>query len=155
MQTYNTKNSKSRGGDLKMETEKYKKWIPIKDIPGNLLLFGLHDNYEGFRILLRDEKTSGVMRIFFDSFISYRNTDEGYLLKTHHERKGFVKWPLLIVENSRFLKSLHEEESVDKQLLNEKSIHYAIITPNSCIDVISNSLPKVEWLFDNDSDIEE
>jgi hypothetical protein len=136
-----------------LESEKYKKWIPIKDIPDTLVLFGLHDNYEGFRILLRDEKTHGVMRIFFDSFVSYRNTSEVYLLKTLHERKGVVKWPLFIVENSGFLKSLHEEEDVDKQLFTEKPIHYAIITPNNCIDVISSSLPKVEWLCDYSDEI--
>lgn len=129
-----------------MESEKYEKWIPIKDIPETLVLFGLHDNYEGFRILLRDGKSSGVLRIRFDSFFAYRNTDAGYLTITKQERKKFVEWPLFTIKNSRFLQWLHEENP-DKQL-NEKSIHYAIITPNNCIDVISSSLPKVEWLCD-------
>ena len=127
-----------------MKSEKYKKWNPIKDIPDTLVLFGLHDNYEGFRILLRERKSSGVMRIFFNSFFAYRNTDRNYLSRTMLEGKKFVKWPLFTVKNSMFLQWFHEENP-DKQF-NEKPIHYAIITPNNCIDVISNSLPKVEWL---------
>jgi hypothetical protein len=129
-----------------MGKEKYKKWFPIKDSHDTLVLFGLHDNNEGFRILLREEKTHGVMRIRFDSFFAYRNIDRGYLSRTMLEGKKFVKWPLFTVKNSRFLQWLHEENP-DKQL-NEKLIHYAIITPKNCIDVISSTLPKVEWLCD-------
>jgi hypothetical protein len=127
-----------------MRSEKYKKCIPIKDIPDTLVLFGLHDNYEGFRILLRDGKSSRVLRIRFDSFFTYRNTDIGYLSRTMLEKNKFVKWPLFTVKNSMFLQCL-QEENPEKQL-NEKPVHYAIITPNNCIDVISESSPKVEWL---------
>ena len=134
-----------------MELEKFKKWIPIKDIPGTLVLFGLLDNYEGFRILLRDEKTHDVLRILFDSFFAYRNTDAGYLSSTKHERKKFVKWPLFIVKNSRFLQRLHEENP-NKQL-NVEPIHYAIVASNHCIDVISCSLPKVKWMSDYSDEI--
>lgn len=129
-----------------MGSEKYKKWIPIKDIPDTLVLFGLHDNYEGFRILLRDEKTHDVLRILFDSFFVYCNTDAGYLSSTKDERKKFVKWPLFIVKNSRFHQRL-QEENPNKQL-NENPIHYAIVASNHCIDVISSSSPKVKWLSD-------
>lgn len=133
-----------------MRSEKYKKWVPLKDIPDIFVLFGLHDNYEGFRILLRDGKSSRVLRIRFDSFFAYRNTDRGYLSRTMLEGKKFVKWPLFTVKNSSFLQWF-QEENPDKQF-NKKPIHYAMITPNNYIDVISSSLPKVEWLCEYDDE---
>ena len=129
-----------------MKQEKYEKWIPVINIHENLSLHGLHHNNEGFRILLRDEKTCGVLRILFDSFFSYRTIDKSLILNRQNENKGLTKWPLFIVKNSRFLQWLNEE-SIIKQF-NKEPIHYALITPNYCIDVISSSAPRVEWLGD-------
>jgi hypothetical protein len=132
-----------------MELEKYVKWEPIKNIPETLYLEGLHDDYEGFRLLLRDEKLSRMLRITFDPPLSYRNTDEGDLLKTDQIAEGFLKWPLYTVENSRFLKWFHEESLEIHR--NENPIHYAIITPNDVVDIISCYPPKVEWLTDEEA----
>jgi hypothetical protein len=61
----------------------FKKWEPLKNIPRILYCEGIHDDYEGFRILLIGEnERSPVLRIMFDAARSYRNTDEGDLLKT-------------------------------------------------------------------------
>ena len=127
-----------------MKKEKYIKWEPIENIPKTLYLEGLHDDYEGFRLLLRNDKTGGMLRLTFDSHLSYRNTDEGDLLKTGQVAQGFTKWPLHTVEESRFLKWFHDE-SLNIHV-DDNPIHIAVITPNDFVDIIAISLPKVEWL---------
>jgi len=52
----------------------------------------------------------------------------------------------LVLENSRSLEWFHKESYEIRK--DDNPLHYAIITPNNCIDVISSSLPKVEWLCD-------
>jgi hypothetical protein len=129
-----------------MKKEKYKKWLPLEDIPDRLYLDGLYDDWEGFRLLLRHYETGRMLRITFDPALSYRNTDEGDLLKTEDISEGFFKWPLYIVENSRFLKWFHEESYEIRK--KDNPLHYAIVTQNDFIDVISAFPPIVEWIND-------
>jgi hypothetical protein len=131
---------------IKMESEKYTKWLPLEDIPDRLYIDGLYDDREGFRLLLSDYETGRMLRITFDPVLSYRNTDEGDLLVTLESREGFIKWPLFTIENSKFIHWFNEESlNIHK---DENPVHYSIYTPNDIIDVISTSPPIVEWLPD-------
>lgn len=122
----------------------FEKWIPIDNLPETLYLEAIYDDYEGFRLLLKgDAKQDKVLRITFDPALSYRNTDEGDLLKTIDEQ-DFGGWSLYVASNSDYLRWFHKEshgihEGVD-------IVHYAIYTPNDCLDILSAYLPKVEWL---------
>jgi hypothetical protein len=134
-----------------MKKEKYKKWEPIEDIPDRLYLDGLYHDWEGFRLLLCDYETDRMLRITFDPALSYRNTDEGDLLKSTGEAEGLCNWPLFIVENSRFLEWFQEESyNIHTE---ENPIHYQVSTPNDCIDIISAFPPIVEWLPDRNKDV--
>ena len=134
-----------------MIKEKYMKWEPIEDIPDKLYLDGLYHDWEGFRLLLSDYETGRMLRITFDPALSYRNTDEGDLLKTEEVAEGIFAWPLYIVENSRFLEWFHKESYEIRK--KDNPLHYAIITPNDIIDVISAFLPTVEWLPDRNKGV--
>ena len=118
-----------------------KDWKPLEGIDGNFFLEGLYDDYEGIRLLLRCMKNDKVFRIFFDAVLSYRNTDEGSLLKSL--QNGTIKGVLFTTHNSLFLDWYYQESFASR---DSRIIHYCIYTPNDCIDVIASFAPKVEWL---------
>lgn len=121
------------------------RWDPLDDIPETLNCEGIHDDYEGFRILLKDAGGSGaVLRIKFDFLRSYRKSDEGDLLKTISNNRHIGKSTLFLVENSSYVNWFHEETIGIH--LNRVIKHYAIYTSNDCIDVLSDAEPIVEWL---------
>lgn len=122
---------------------KFTKWIPISGIPDTLYLEGLHDDYEGFRLLLKGAgEQQRTLRISFDPVLSYRYVDEGDLLKTLSNEIG--EGTLHLVTNSSFI-SWFTEESADIHD-SESIIHYAIYTPTDCLDILSAHPPIVEWL---------
>lgn len=122
----------------------FDKWTPIDGLVAPLYLEALHDDYEGFRLLLKGgSEQDKVLRITFDRALSYRNTDEGDLLKTINKQNS-GGWSLYIVSNSDYLKWFSEESQSIHE--DEDIIHYAIYTPNDCLDVLSSYPPKVEWL---------
>jgi len=83
-----------------------------------------------------------MLRIAFDSALSYRNIDEGDLLITMSEELG--GWSLYIVTDSGFLQWFnHESQNIHK---SDEIVHYSIYTPNDCLDVLSIFPPVVEWL---------
>jgi hypothetical protein len=124
---------------------KYEKWCPLERIPARLYCEGLHDDYEGFHILLRGgESSSRMLRIAFDPALVYRNIDDGDLLKTICTLSEPEVSSLFTVENSTWLEWLHEESHGIHD--GEAIIHYAIYTANDCIDVLSAFEPTVEWI---------
>lgn len=128
-----------------MEDNVYKKWEPLQGIPEKLYCEAIHDDCEGFRIILQGEKTgSGMIKILFNPAIAYRNIDESYLIKTLSRISSLEKSSLYIVENSKWTKWFHEE-SYDVYD-DRKIIHYSIITPGDCIDILAEYSPNVEWL---------
>jgi hypothetical protein len=122
----------------------YKNWKPLKDIPRTLHCEGIHDDYEGFRILLRENDHSPVLRIMFDAVRFYKKSDEGDLLRTIASINDPGRSSLFIVDNSSWVKFFHEETYNIHQDRDIK--HFAIYTPDDCIDVLSEFEPKVEWL---------
>ena len=82
----------------------FEKWIPIDNLAETLYLEAIHDDYEGFRLLLKGSvEEDKVLRITFDPALSYRNTDEGDLLKTINEQ-SFGGWSLYVASDSDYLK---------------------------------------------------
>ncbi len=123
----------------------YQKWTPLESIPDRLHCEAIHDDYEGFRILLRgEEANSRTLRLVFESPLAYRNIDEGSLLRTLNLIKDREKSSLYIVGNSPWVKWFHEESLGIYE--GRKLIHYALITANDCIDVLTEFEPQVEWL---------
>ncbi len=62
--------------------QKIIKWNPFSSKKTeSIYCEGLHDDYEGFRILLTaEEKASDMLRLSFENALYYQNRDESYLL---------------------------------------------------------------------------
>jgi len=128
-----------------MKQEILKKWEPIDHLPEEMYLEGLHDDYEGFRLLMKGKNPQDKMlRIHFEVPLVYRNIDEGDYLLYSPVKNESAKSTFYTIENSQYLEWFHKE-SLDMHK-SEKIIHYAIYTPNDCIDILSPWSPKVEWL---------
>jgi hypothetical protein len=122
-------------------------WQPVPDAVGEMFVEAVYDDYEGFRILMRGtEPNSKMLRISFDAHLSYRNTDDSFMsrLGALYERLA-ERSTFYIVENSSYIdyfmemsEGLHPPDWI--------IAHYAIYTPNDCIDVLSYHPPIVEWL---------
>ncbi len=128
-----------------MENQVYQKWVPIHSIPDILYCEALHDDYEGFRILLQGEAShSPILRVSFEFVLAYRNIDEGSAFKTLEVLNDAERSSFYIVQNSHWLTWFHEE-SCDIYK-NRHITHYAILTSDDFIDVLSECEPVVEWL---------
>jgi len=124
------------------EQDTLKPWTPMAGIPEVLFCEALHDDEAGVRIdLAPPGSRTPAVRITFESVIAYQNVNETYRHRTWQRAKG--RHPtLLVVENSSWLSWLkHESGGIldDVQL-----VHYAIYTPEDCIDVASRSPPTIE-----------
>ena len=129
-----------------MSIELFEPWSPIENLPFVAYLEALRDDYEGFRILLRGKEAHApVFRIAFESVVAYRNVNESFRLATWAAIGNMGKLPtFLTVENSRWIEWLVAEAG--GVLRADALTHYAIYSPEDCIDIVSEFPPEVEWL---------
>ena len=104
-------------------------------------------NIKGVLIDLDDE-INRVSIFFENTVLALRVCDEGDRLRTIQgvlANKGdsfFVGWPIYIVKNSEFSKWFENETfEIRKQ---ESFKHFAIVTPNDVVDILSNHEPKIQ-----------
>lgn len=124
--------------------EKYTLWTETIALPKNLYLQGLLDTYEGFRLILEDkEGTGAVFRVGFDSHLAYRNMDEGDRLRSLPAlcETRQAEATVYLVENSEWVKWFKDENQ--GKYSNDNLNHWAIITPNDWVDVISFEAPQI------------
>ncbi len=129
--------------------EKWKKWVPTKNIPGTLYYEEIVSNKKGLTLLFSDESNTKTIKITFNGLVySYRFTEEGCLLKTldylvdTHKKKDFHGWCMFEVQNSNYL-TWFKEESYDAYD-TETFAHYAIYTEDGLIEVLSPYPPEIE-----------
>lgn len=124
----------------------YRRWEPVGGLPHRLYIEAVHDDYEGLRFLLRDDDSSGPMlRITFESAVAYRNVNESYRSRTWAAIGDTKSLPsLLTVEHSKWVEWLVAEAG--GVLAEDQLVHYALHTPEDCVDVVSEFAPMVEWL---------
>lgn len=128
-----------------MGEEAYRPWKPLPDVPSRIYCEALRHDYEHFRVLLKgEEPTSRTFRILFKVVVAYRNINESYRLRTWERVRGKNMVGLFTVEDSRWVNWLREESG--GVLESTRLTHYAIFTPEDCIDVVSEFAPEVEWL---------
>lgn len=127
-----------------MTEVRYRPWAPLEGLPDVLYCEALHDDYEHLRILLKGEAPHArTLRILFESAVAYRNINESYRARTWNHL-GEALPPLTTVEHSPWIAWLIEESG---GVLDEVELtHYAIFTPEDCIDVVSEFAPEVSWL---------
>ena len=123
-----------------------KVWNPLEITPESMIVESIQDDYEGFRIILTDYNKRGqYLKIGFDQYFFYRNTDESYMINYGNAiDKEILKKTFFIVENSEyydfFIKSIPEVyEDMDVT-------HYPIYSLADCIDILAEKPPMVSWL---------
>ena len=124
----------------------YKPWVPISGLQFPMYVEGIYDDYEGFRILLRGEQsTSQTLRVSFKTKLSYRVSDESYLLATWDSiEKDALGKIFYVVENSVYIGSFN---TMSRQIYADWPIaHYAIYTTADCLDILTTTKPISEWL---------
>ena len=114
-------------------------------IPGRVIrasVEGVIDDWEGFRVLLRDHETDRVIRITFDSHVAYQNRDEGDLAGDAARSDGLGRGYFYRVQGSEFAARF----KADSARQFEELMHFAIVTEMDCIDVLATAEAKVECL---------
>jgi len=137
--------SPSRPKGAYVNEEVYRVWEPVPDLPRVMDFHALHHDEEMFRVLLRGlQPADPVLRLLFEHVVAYRCADEGVRLRTISRLQGQLPCPLMLVENSTFVTWLRDESA--GVLADQPLVHYAILSINDCIDVISGMPPRVDWL---------
>lgn len=122
--------------------QKFEVWEiePDKDV--RVTVEALLDDWEGFRLLLRDHATERLVRVAFDSQVAYRNRDESDLDAEASRSAGLGKGCFYRVVNSEFAAKFRAESARQFAHL----VHYAVITDADCIDILATAEPHVERL---------
>jgi len=128
--------------------EKWVKWnAGLDEVPKKLYLESLTDNENGLTLIFSNENSTRFFRfIYKDSVLSYRNTDESYMLRTlNHITETYgreiLEHPLFIIENSSYIEWFNSQSFDIYRDYDPK--HYIFLTPNDIVEVISNNPPKV------------
>ena len=129
-----------------MNQERYESWTPLDGIPRTLYVQAIHDDYEGFRVILKGTfPNDRTLRIAFAAAIAYRNINESYRSRTWaSQNRPAPPGGLFMVANSAWVDWLVEEAG---GVLHHRTVqHYAILTGEDCIDIVTEFPPAVEWL---------
>ncbi len=124
---------------------KFRKWNPIEfDIPLNVEV--IHDDYEGFRILMKgNEVDSKMLKIAFENPLMYQNINESYKLKIWEGLSKEISGNIFYkIDDSELVDSFNENSL--NAYSNWDIIHFAFYTYQDCIDVLSITDPIIEWL---------
>lgn len=122
--------------------QKYELWdvVPGRTVRG--AIEGVIDDWEGFRVLLRDQETERVIRIAFNSHVAYQNRDETDLDGEAARSEGLGCGCFYRVWDSEFVARFKSDTA--RQFGELK--HFAIITETDCIDVLATDEPTVDSL---------
>ncbi len=125
----------------------YKRWNPIPQLEGvPLYCEAVHDDWEGFRIWFAAENRNlGVVLIVrFDARLLYTNSDEGSMLN-NIENFNEVQFPHTFweVEKSALVEEFQRQSG--GIYTDDKITHYAFLSCNDCIDVLSISEPTFSY----------
>ncbi len=125
----------------------FRKWKPLANLPTEIYLYELYQGYDNFKLLFKHyDKEEKILEIVFDPALVYRNIDEGDLLLYNRidGEDGLGRWGLFTVEESDYLEWFHlTSQGIH---LNQNVVHYAIYTPDDCLDILSAYPPEVKWL---------
>ncbi|QQE12045.1 hypothetical protein JD969_00785 [Planctomycetota bacterium] len=109
------------------------------------------DDYEGFRVILDNYKTSSIVRIGFTTPIVYRYSNESYRLVTNDDTNGDSELGLFEVQQSTLIDWLRGENGNHS---NDSWKHYVIVSDDEYTDVVieessmCGDLPKVDVLVE-------
>ena len=123
-------------------------WFPFPDISSKQRFYceGVHDDYEGFRILLKGANPeSKMLRLSWENALFYQNRDECYFtFQSEYQGKFDFPHPFYQIIGSNLIERFHQESA--RAYADWAIKHYSIYTCNDCIDVLSALEPKAEVL---------
>ena len=114
-------------------------------VPGRVIratVESVVDDWEGFRVLLRDQETNRMLRIVFGSHVAYRNRDESDLDGEAARSNGLGRGCFYRVRDSEYEAAFKADSA--RQFGNLK--HFAIVTDTDCVDVLTTEEPTIEQL---------
>ncbi len=120
--------------------------LDVKGFRNEVYVTELRDDCESIIIYLKvKDDDSKFLKISFEDALSYRNTNESFMLKiwneTPNEKLGKIFYT---VEKSNYIDFFDE---MTLGLYKDWNIvHYAIYTDKHCIDILSIIKPKIEWI---------
>jgi hypothetical protein len=117
-------------------------WHQLDRYPAEMYVKSLQDNSDGLKIFLHDITNTINFSIVFTEVLSYRNTDESYLLKLWDSyEEGVLKGSFFMYRESDFINYFNEMTyGIHKELAIK---HYAIFTDSDCIEVLSVKEPLI------------
>jgi hypothetical protein len=122
--------------------EIYEVWRPSPTCSRTVSVEALIDDWEGFRLLLRDHDTKRVVRMRFNGHVFYMNRDEGDLAGVSDVGDGLGRGSFYVVANSELVSRF-----ATLSLRQPKGLtHYAIVTGTDCVDVLATEPPLVDEL---------
>lgn len=118
------------------------KWHQLDGYPEQMYVKSLEDNSDGLKVFLHNITNTINISIVFPEVLSYRNTDESYLLKLWDSyEEGILKGSFFMYTDSDFISYFNEMTyGLHKELAIK---HYAIFTDSDCIEVLSVKEPFV------------
>lgn len=126
--------------------EKWERWTVNPELPAKLELQALIDDQDGLRLVFTSVHDDTYTFLFDGLVFSYRNTDEGTLLKSlnrlfnHYEADFIGDWTLFQVTDSSYLKWLAEESDTSYETVYTIQ-HYVFLTSNDVVEVLSTEPP--------------
>jgi hypothetical protein len=123
-------------------TQRYEIWRPINNESPEVSVEALHDDWEGFRVLLREHGSERVIRVAFNAHVAYQNRDESDLHGEALRSEGLMRGCFYLVRDSEFAQRFAADSLRDCSRLK----HFAIITDTDCIDVLAPEDPQVQRL---------
>lgn len=130
----------------------WEKWIPLNNIPPKLFKDHLIDDENGLKIVFFEEIEGPKYSFLFEGYVhSYRNTDEGSLLKTleyvdkYYQHLDYGKWTLFKLKQSSYLEWYTEQTfGMYKNIYQIE--HYVFFTSDDVIEVLSADPPIITVL---------
>jgi hypothetical protein len=104
----------------------------------------LIDDWEGFRVIVRDYKSGRMIRIAFDTKVAYQNRDESDAIGELQRAQSREPSQFYRVTNSEFIARFMRDTA--RPYISENLRHFAIITESDCIDVLAETDPRIEDL---------
>ncbi|CAN7505972.1 hypothetical protein LJR066_003342 [Acidovorax sp. LjRoot66] len=120
----------------------YEIWDVLPGRVARVSVESVIDDWEGFRILLRDHETDRMLRIGFNSQVAFQCRDEGDLDGEAARSDGLGRGCFYRVHGSEYQARFIADSA--RQFRTVK--HFAIITDVDCIDVLATDEPTITQL---------
>lgn len=126
----------------KSKKQVFERWVPCQRILDVMYLHDVRIDAEAIQVTLETKEPGlGKAILRFEHSLCYRMIDEGDYLLTMNGFQG--GWSFFIVKHSSF-RAWFDEESCGARV-GEDMVHYAIYTPNECMDILALRPPEIRW----------